>query len=975
MFFDLRLPIRPADRDRRKRQALFERLEPRLTLDAAEPVLGAFNMLVEVTVQDTILSDGQAAAVTLGNAVIGRGRPSKTVAVRNIGTEVLQLGKPYASSPYFLAGTHDGSFGTVRWRSQLPPGESTEITVYLRTSEIGTFSTTISIPMANTGDGIFNFPVTGSVTPIPANQVNILPTFYLSFAESGTVLNSDGTSTAFEPQDILRLFGAGSGHHTFTKVFDGSDIGWDDPNENIDALRVSCIETNVACSFLISTSGNATLPGSGLTITGADIARLSPKGGGTIAFRASDHGINNPVAGNIDALDYYAADRDSMLLSFMGDVSLPGVGEIHDEDIVLFKNDRWEKYLDGEAAGFGGPGWDEQIPAGGPWSFFSGDFDGNGQDDVAGYDAGTGALWVFKSNGQGFSGSIWASGFPQHDNWQFFVGDFNGDGMDDLVGYRPFESTFWVNVSSGSAFQGEAWSRGLDPTTGWAFWVGDFNGDGLDDIASYHPEGGRIWVNASTGHSFWPTQWQQGISPTDNWTFLVGDFNGDGSDDIAGYHPSDGTIWVNLSTGSSFLSSKWHPGVRPAQDWDFHVGDFDNDGLDDLVGYHPIDGSWWVCRSAGGRFHPALWLSGVSPREGWTHMVGEYTGDHSLDVASYHPSDGTVWVFASTQKTSFRSSKWASTLAPAPGWQFVTGDFNGDHRDDLTSIHLESARLQGMLSVGDAFSLPVSGAGAIAHNRIVPDGLMHIVPEGHFEFESGASGPADIVGLGVASPVSVSYSALLLDGQTGGTVPYTIDALAIDEGGSQQIPPLTIAGDLDQDSRVHFRDIRLLRDAIKAQDVQPSFDLNEDSLVNPSDWSFLIQNILGSLFGDANLDQRVDRTDAAIVASQYGKLSGATWEEGDTDANEAVDLGDVDTVQKGLATSPSPAPAPVRTFIAKSTLAIHSVVRGSRQLSARRNVSRPLGVALYGDAVDGVLLTLSANRLTSPRFRRISLSD
>lgn len=151
-------------------------------------------------------------------------------------------------------------------------------------------------------------------------------------------------------------------------------------------------------------------------------------------------------------------------------------------------------------------------------STVSGDFDGNGEDDLAGMDA-QHSVWQCLAGApacQALGG--WVS--------TLVAGDFDGDGVDDLAALSGWG--IWVYTTA------HGWQQipGMLNT----LVAGDFYGDGRMHLAGL--SGWGIWVSPSLG------AWQQ--LPGILTTLVLGDFDGDGLDDLAGIAP-DYSIWVHTA--------------------------------------------------------------------------------------------------------------------------------------------------------------------------------------------------------------------------------------------------------------------------------------------------------------------------------------------------------------------------------------------------------------------------------------------
>ena len=104
-----------------------------------------------------------------------------------------------------------------------------------------------------------------------------------------------------------------------------------------------------------------------------------------------------------------------------------------------------------------------------------------------------------------------------------------------------------------------------------------------------------------------------------------------------------------------------------------------------------------------------------------------------------------------------------------------------------------------------------------------------------------------------------------------------------------------IAGDFTGDRQVTAADIDVLFDAVRRGSNVTFYDLDENFVVDERDVSHLVQTILGTNFGDANLDGAVDATDLNQVGIHWqSHCSG--WADGDFSGDGAVNVVDLNRV-------------------------------------------------------------------------------
>jgi hypothetical protein len=125
---------------------------------------------------------------------------------------------------------------------------------------------------------------------------------------------------------------------------------------------------------------------------------------------------------------------------------------------------------------------------------------------------------------------------------------------------------------------------------------------------------------------------------------------------------------------------------------------------------------------------------------------------------------------------------------------------------------------------------------------------------------------------------------------TGGEYVLRIHAEANRGAYLLSVDELAVAADFNADTATSAADIDLLHAAIGAQSQDMRFDLNQDQLVDQKDADQLIERILLTRRGDADLKGAVDFVDFVVLANHYGQTGG--WAEGDFDGDGTVDFAD-----------------------------------------------------------------------------------
>jgi hypothetical protein len=280
------------------------------------------------------------------------------------------------------------------------------------------------------------------------------------------------------------------------------------------------------------------------------------------------------------------------------------------------------------------PGW---LPQG------IGDFNADGTDDVAWYNASTNSVDIWKlSNGQ-WAGSSNAGSHPPGYQPAGF-GDYNHDGTDDILWFNPTtrDVDLW-NISNGQ-WAGSA-NIGTHPA-GWAPSLsGDFNGDGTSDVSWHNPTTNAIDIwKISNGQ--WAGSVDVGAHPAGYQPVLAGDFNGDGTSDIAWFNPANGQVDIWKMANGQWAGSV-NVGPHPAGWQPLGAADFNTDGTSDIAWYNPATNKIDIWLMKNGQWSASVDV-GAHPAGAVAVGVGDFDHNGVSDIMWRDTTTGFIdnWMLA-----------------------------------------------------------------------------------------------------------------------------------------------------------------------------------------------------------------------------------------------------------------------------------------------------------------------------------------
>jgi len=332
-----------------------------------------------------------------------------------------------------------------------------------------------------------------------------------------------------------------------------------------------------------------------------------------------------------------------------------------DMAVVLFGSDGVAVLLNDGAGTFSLA--DTLAVGDGPYSVTAGDFDGDGDRDLASVAMANivGPAAVILSN-QGNASFIPGGNYSTGMVANFLTnGDFDGDNDLDLVTTNELSNSLSILMNNGDGTFASA--VGVTAGTGPKHVaVADMDGNGDLDLAVANSGSDNISILVNTGDGTFnsPVNYAVGNNPS---SVAAGDFDGDGDLDLAVANEGEFddadldevSILFKDGTGAFVTVANIAVGVNPR---DVAVGDLDSDGDADLVvannGYSQDTSTVAVLLNNGdGTFAAAVrWLTGWGPE---SVALGDLDGDNDLDVVTANSVTNDVTLLANDGNGGFSS--------------------------------------------------------------------------------------------------------------------------------------------------------------------------------------------------------------------------------------------------------------------------------------------------------------------------------
>ena len=376
---------------------------------------------------------------------------------------------------------------------------------------------------------------------------------------------------------------------------------------------------------------------------------------------------------------------------------------------------------------------DRDLPIENPFQIVSGDFNKDGNLDLAFSDKVIPQVFVVLGDGNGAFGP--EVGFTTLGPASSLVtGEFNDDGNLDLATAVPSRNSIVVLFGAGNGnfslpTELHAGPSPFQAPLGVA--AGDFDRDGTQDLMSIAVGSNVISFIKSNGNGTFGPYTFAGVVRDDPLMIIKGDFNLDGNLDIATANFDFFGITVRLGTGTGTITSSFELPTNPAIA--LTTGDFDQDTFPDLAFLHrfpAVPGTVSLVLGHGdGTFGPGTSdrSTGLDPR---AILTEDFNLDGDLDLAvanflsnsiSILPGTDDVFQIGPAQDFSF----FANPVALA------AGDFNNDCRPDLAVLTAGNGALSILLNTTPKAPLQIAGVELSKNVLWPPNHKMVDVTVGH----------------------------------------------------------------------------------------------------------------------------------------------------------------------------------------------------------------------------------------------------
>jgi hypothetical protein len=346
----------------------------------------------------------------------------------------------------------------------------------------------------------------------------------------------------------------------------------------------------------------------------------------------------------------------------------------------------------------------------------TGDFLGNGEQDVAVLDSSTNQMQTFISDGQGDFTPGQSVSLPGTGGDTAVVpADFNGDGETDLAVVDPAENQVVVELSAGDGTFAQVATVPVPSPVAVA--AVDLNGDGLTDLAVLSSNGSVYVALAQPGRRFAaPVAYSLGAADAVPASFVAVDLNGDSRPDLAVVGSASagtaGAVSVLLNQGTGTFGTATAVAAVAADPTSILSGNFTDSAHTDLAVLDAGGGLAVIPGNGDGTFGAVqqVFTTQLHPTGG--AIAVDLNGDGVTDIA--YP-DAAAGGFSELIDTTGGTVTPASPLVPKltgslPTVSLVAGQSAKAFHQTVTLTNGGSATVSGKTTVTLTLSATAAGA-------------------------------------------------------------------------------------------------------------------------------------------------------------------------------------------------------------------------------------------------------------------------
>jgi hypothetical protein len=291
-----------------------------------------------------------------------------------------------------------------------------------------------------------------------------------------------------------------------------------------------------------------------------------------------------------------------------------------------------------------------------PRSAAVGDFNRDGWEDLAVANAGSNTVSILFADHWGAAGFESIVHYPAGSSpVAVAVGDFNRDGNDDVavVNADSNSVSIFIGSATGSMASAVSYLVGSDPRS---LAVADINRDGKDDLAVTNAGAGTVSVLSGIGNGTFAAAVPYGVAAATPVWISTGDFNRDGYVDLATANAANETapqgVGVSVllgQVGGTFTTAVHYPaGSDPTS---ITSADFDRNGTLDLAVADRQNGVWVLPGNAAGTFGTAVgYAAHLSPV---FIAAFDFTSDGNADLAVVNGASNDVSILVGSMTGAF----------------------------------------------------------------------------------------------------------------------------------------------------------------------------------------------------------------------------------------------------------------------------------------------------------------------------------